>query len=135
MFHVFIFDSFNYALIFSELLFACTLHLMLYSAPHNDYMSTVVSAICIYSFVMSLFAYYALVVLVVPNKSYLKSYLILSYLTDSIHEPGTAATLPVVTVRVAEHLVVTYEVRRTRELHDHLVAETGIKFTITDIVI
>ena len=47
-----------FALVFCVLLFACTSHLMLYTAPHNEYMSTSVSTICIYSSVMSLCTYY-----------------------------------------------------------------------------
>ena len=74
MFCIFIFDLVNYALILCVLLFACTLNLLLCAAPHNEYMSTAVSANCIYSFVfvMSLYTYYAHVLLVwhtivVPN--------------------------------------------------------------------
>ena len=90
MFHVFILDLFSYALILCVLLFACTLHLMLYAVLHNEYMSTAVSAICIYSFVMSLCmpTYYAHVLLmwhtiVVTNNSY--RYLIFRFTSLSFY--------------------------------------------------
>ena len=76
LFYVFMFDSFNYAPVFCVLLFACTSHLMLYTAPHNEYTTCqpLFSTICIYSSAMSLCTYYARVVLVghtivAPNKS------------------------------------------------------------------
>ena len=68
------------ALVFCVLLFACTSHLMLYTAPHNEYMSTAVLTISMYSSVMSLCTYKARVVgllvghtIVVTNKSYIIS--------------------------------------------------------------
>ena len=78
--YAFILNSFNYALVLCVLLFARTLHLMLYPAPHNEYMSTTtVSANCRFylSFVivMSRGTYDMRVVLVghtiVSNESYL----------------------------------------------------------------
>ena len=57
-YYVFIFISFNYAPILCVHLFACSLDVMLYSAPHSEYMLTAVSANCIYlPFVMPLCTY------------------------------------------------------------------------------
>ena len=76
----------DFALVLCVLLLACTSHPLLYTAHHNEYMSTAVSSICIYSYVMSLCTYYMRGVLVgptivVPNKYYYFMFLDPRYIT------------------------------------------------------
>ena len=84
----------DFAPVFCVLLFACTSHLMLYNAAHNEYMSTAVfNYLCLFICNVTLYIgmYTMRVVLVghtivVPNTSYI----ILSYQIMHCHEVGSS---------------------------------------------